>query len=198
MAPTVPQTTLPAAPIVLIGMPGVGKSTVGQLLARRTGRSFLDSDQVIESSTGLRLSQLIAAHGSAGFMAIEGRALLDAVTLGLAQPQGSVIATGGSVVYCTSEMQWLRARSVVVHLDAPLPVIARRAGDLDSRGVLRRAGESLEELFTERSRLYRHYAHFSLSTAEAPSPAAVAEQLAELLADPFGPPARQAATAATH
>lgn len=204
MAPSVPQnapnsvheSTLPAAPIVLIGMPGVGKSTVGQLLARRTGRCFLDSDAVIESSTGLRLSQLIAAHGSAGFMAIEGRALLDAVTQGQAQPQGSVIATGGSVIYCTSEMQWLRARSVVVHLDAPLPVIAHRAGDLDRRGVLRRAGESLEELFAERSRLYRHYAHLSLSTAEARSPAAVAEQLAELLVDPLGLAARHAATGA--
>lgn len=182
-APIVPIVPIaPIAPIVLIGMPGVGKSTVGRLLARRTGRSFLDSDQVIESSTGRRLSQLIATHGSVGFMAIEGRALVDAIAQGQAQPQGSVIATGGSVVYCTSEMQWLRARSVVIHLDAPLPVIAQRAGDLDRRGVLRRAGESLEELFAERSRLYRHYAHVSLSTTEAPSPAIVAEQLAKLLA----------------
>jgi len=196
MAPAAPQTSPPAVPIVLIGMPGVGKSTVGRLLARRTGRSFLDSDQVIEGSTGRRLSELIAAHGSAGFLAIEGRALLDAVARGEERPQGSVIATGGSAVYCTAEMQWLRARSVVVHLAAPLSVITQRAGNLDSRGVLRRAGESLEELFAERSRLYCHYAHLSLSTAAAHSPAVVAEQLAELLVDPCGPAARQAATAA--
>lgn len=186
---------LPATPIVLIGMPGVGKTTVGQLLARRTGRVFLDTDQVLETSTGRGLAELIATHGSAGFLALEGGALIEALTLSLKQPGGGVIATGGSAIYCSSEMQQLKDSCRIVHLDAPLALITRRAGDLDKRGVVRRPGESMEVLFAERTRLYRQYAHLSLSVAND-SPAAVCEQLEESLAavslEPAGGCARAA------
>lgn len=180
MAPLAPQTALPAAPIVLIGMPGVGKSTVGQLLARRTGRCFMDSDQVIEGSTGRRLAELIAAHGSTGFLAIEGQALLAALALSLKHVGGAVIATGGSAVYCRSEMQQIRDSCQIVHLDAPLALIVRRAGDLDRRGVVRRPGESIEELFAERTGLCRQYAHLSLSIADESSEA-VSERIEQAL-----------------
>lgn len=181
MKPFAATAGLPAAPIVLIGMPGVGKTTVGQALADRTHRVFLDTDRRLEAATGQRLEELIATHGRAGFLALEGRALIDALTLGLRQPEGSVIATGGSAVYCASEMQQIKDSCRIIHLEAPLATIITRIGDLDRRGVVRRHGDSIEELFAERTRLCREFAHVSLSVGDD-SPSAVSERLEAYLA----------------
>lgn len=155
-------------------MPGAGKSTVGRLLAKRLGRRFLDTDEVIETAEGMRLSELIARHGAAGFQAIEGRALRRAYQLSADCPRGSVVATGGSVVYCSAAMEELQRNCLIIFLDVDLETLVERVGNLDQRGVLRPAGQTLDQLFAERHTLYRRYAHIALRTGRFAPPVACA------------------------
>ena len=145
--------------MTLIGMPGVGKSTVGVLLAKATGRSFLDTDLLIQEREGERLQALIAKHGAEAFCERENEliAALDCAR--------TVIATGGSAVYGEQAMEHLRATSRVVHLALPLAELADRLESLAVRGVVMRPGQSLASLYAEREPLYRRYAHRTLPTA---------------------------------
>lgn len=138
--------------VILIGMPGCGKSTVGVVLAKNTGRSFVDSDLVIQERTGRLLHELIEEHGTEGFWQIENEvnASLD--------PTGSVIATGGSAVYLGTGMEHLRSIGTVVYLRLPYEEIEERLGDLNARGVTLRAGQTLRDLYEERVPLYEKYA----------------------------------------
>ncbi|HEY6897607.1 MAG TPA: shikimate kinase [Rhodocyclaceae bacterium] len=144
--------------IVLIGMPGAGKSTIGTLLAQRLGRLFIDTDRLIEANADDELANLLARHGAEGFRALEAAALREAQALA-EEAAGAVIATGGSAVYCAAEMQALHACARIVHLEVDLPTLEARAGDLIRRGVVRRPGQSLAEVFAEREALYHRYAH---------------------------------------
>jgi shikimate kinase len=138
--------------LVLIGMPGVGKSTVGVLLAKATGRSFVDTDVWIQAREGRSLPELLAREGRAGFLALEERHVvsLDA--------ERAVIATGGSVVYGERAMEKLKAGGRVVHLALPLPALAARLGSLAARGVVIEPDQDLRELYGERMPLYRKWA----------------------------------------
>ena len=138
--------------IVLIGMPGVGKSTIGVVLAKNRGLSFIDSDLVIQEQEGRRLYELIEAHGLDGFLAIEER-----VNCSL-NPKAAVIATGGSVVYGEAAMRHLREIAGVYYLRLSYEGIADRLGDLEQRGVVLREGQSLRDLYEERTPLYEKYA----------------------------------------
>ncbi|NOZ22299.1 MAG: shikimate kinase [Planctomycetes bacterium] len=133
-------------------MPGVGKSTVGVLLAKVTSRDFVDTDVVIQSREGRRLQDIIDTEGTAAFRKIEEQALL---SLDLRR---HVIATGGSVVYSERAMKHLGASGAIVHLDLPFDALERRITDLDSRGVVMEPGQTLRDLFDERQPLYRRYA----------------------------------------
>lgn len=138
--------------IILIGMPGCGKSTVGVMLAKALGMDFVDSDLVIQSTMQATLAQLIEQHGDDGFREIENRvnASLDM--------QNSVIATGGSVVYGQEAMEHLRSIGTVVYLRLTCENIAERLGDLHARGVTIRPGWTLRDLYNERCPLYEQYA----------------------------------------
>jgi shikimate kinase len=114
--------------IVLIGMPGVGKSTIGVLLAKRLGYSFLDTDIFIQSAAGKTLQGLIQKHGIAGFCDLEEDYILSISV------QAHVIATGGSVVYGDGAMKHLKAEAVVIHLNLSLGELKKRLDDLDARG----------------------------------------------------------------
>ena len=142
--------------IVLIGMPGVGKSTVGVLLAKATWRRFIDTDVVIQAREGERLQTLIDSRGAAAFRALEERHVL---SLDL---RGHVIATGGSVVYSRPAMEHLGSSGVVVHLDLPFELLERRVTNLGSRGVVIEPGQTLRDLHEERRPLYRRYAHVTI------------------------------------
>ena len=144
--------------IVLIGMPGVGKSTVGVLLAKRLGLSFLDTDIHIQTNEGKSLQELIREHGTAGFCDIEARRTL-AISV-----TAHVIATGGSVVYRKRSMQHLRTNGIIVHLDIELQRLKRRLNDINARGVVIEPGQTLETLFAERQILYKRYADVSVHT----------------------------------
>ena len=142
--------------IVLIGMPGVGKSTVGVLLAKALFLSFLDTDVVIQSREGRRLQTIIHALGMEAFCALEERHVLSV------QCRGTVIATGGSVVYGDAPMAHLKENGVVVHLDLPLALLKRRVSDLDSRGVVMAPGQTLESLYHDRQPLYVRHADLTV------------------------------------
>lgn len=139
--------------VILIGMPGAGKSTVGVVLAKRLGYTFLDSDLVIQQKYGKLLHELIREHGVEGFWKIE-----NDVNAGLTCDK-TVIATGGSAIYGAEAMEHLRSIGTVVYLRLTLPQIEERLGDLTERGVTLREGQDLKALYEERTPLYEKYAH---------------------------------------
>lgn len=142
--------------IVLIGMPGVGKSTIGVLLAKALSRAFVDTDVLIQAAEARRLQDIINQEGRDAFLAIEEKHVLKL------QCRDHVIATGGSVVYSSAAMDHLKRGGIVVHLDLPLAVLEKRIADLDSRGVVMPPGKDLATLFAERQPLYRKYADMTV------------------------------------
>lgn len=142
--------------IVLIGMPGAGKSTVGVVLAKNLGMSFMDSDLVIQEQEGRKLHELIGQFGIDGFIEIEER-----VNASL-EVKNSVIATGGSVVYGSKAMEHLNEIGTVYYLKLSYDTIADRLGDLEQRGVVLKQGQSLRDLYEERTPLYEKYAGLTI------------------------------------
>ena len=160
--------------IVLIGMPGVGKSTVGVLLAKRLGRYFLDTDVLIQFACEKNLRELIEAHGAAGFCQIE----QDYVTC--IDVKKAVIATGGSVVYYESSMLALKDDGVIVYLDLPLDELETRLGDLNARGVILEPAQTLAALYEKRTPLYRKWADLTVALSGLTHDRAVEAVVAEL------------------
>ena len=144
--------------VILIGMPGVGKSTVGVLLAKRLNFSFLDTDIYIQTQEGKSLQELIQIHGAAGFCDIEERYILSV------DVTSHVIAPGGSVVYRPKAMEHLGTNGMIIHLDLELDRLKKRLDDVDARGVVIAPGQKLEDLYTERQPLYSRYADFTTVT----------------------------------
>ncbi|MGM0462025.1 MAG: shikimate kinase [Fibrobacterota bacterium] len=158
--------------ITLIGMPGAGKSTVGIILAKSTARGFIDTDVLIQINEQKSLQDILDSQGHMALRDIEESVIL---RLNLAD---HIIATGGSAVYGDRAMMHLKKHSTVVYLHASLEEIERRIPNFKTRGIARRPGQSLEDLFTERSRLYRHYADFTVET-EGKTLDAIADEIAE-------------------
>ena len=142
--------------LILIGMPGVGKSCIGVVLAKALGMSFIDSDIVIQEQTGRTLSEIIAEVGREGFLKTEERinAALEA--------DNSVIATGGSAVYGPEAMEHFKAIGTVVYLAIDCAHLAERLGDLDERGVVHEKDQTLQNLYDERVPLYEKYADITV------------------------------------
>ena len=138
--------------ITLIGMPGAGKSTVGVVLAKVMGYRFVDSDLVIQEKTGKLLSEIIAERGTEGFLQIE-----DEINAEL-DCKKSIIATGGSAVYCKNAMAHLKEISTVVYIKLPYEKVKKRLGSLKDRGVALKEGQTLKNLYEERCPLYEKYA----------------------------------------
>lgn len=142
--------------IVLIGMPGVGKSTVGVLLAKALSRDFTDTDLYIQSCECRRLQDILDDRGRHTFLSLEERYVL---TLDL---HGHVVATGGSVIYSKPAMDHLSDGGVIVHLDLPFDVLERRINNLPNRGVVMASDQSLRTLYDERQPLYRRHADITI------------------------------------
>lgn len=142
--------------VILIGMPGVGKSTVGVVLAKKLGYSFTDSDLVIQQKTGKLLHQLIEEKGEAGFLMLENEINASLML------NDHVIATGGSAVYGKEAMDHLGQTGYMVYLKLSYEELKERLGDLKERGVVLKEGFTLYDLFEERSPLYENYADITI------------------------------------
>ncbi|HNR34615.1 MAG TPA: shikimate kinase [Candidatus Hydrogenedentes bacterium] len=145
--------------VVLIGMPGVGKSTVGVLLAKALSRSFIDTDVHLQAREGRRLQDIIDTDGLDRFRAIEENFILSL------DCREHVVATGGSVVYSERAMAHLRRSGPVVYLYLPLEPLYARVTNLDSRGIVMAPGQTFAELFDERQPLYAKHADVTIHCA---------------------------------
>ena len=137
--------------IVLIGMPGVGKSTVGVILAKVLGYQFVDADLVIQEQEGRLLREIIAQDGTDGFI----EASIEA--------HHAIIATGGSVVYGKEAMEHLAEIGTILYLEVPYAALEKRLADIKGRGVVLKEGQDLHDLFLERTPLYEQYADIRIS-----------------------------------
>ena len=138
--------------IVLIGMPGCGKTTLGTELSEKIGYGYIDSDSVIVAREGKRLSEIIAEKGREVFLDIEAKINSELCA------NRCVIATGGSVIYRDYAMEKLKTIGTIVYIKLPYEVIVRRLGDLKKRGVALKEGFTLLDLYNERAPLYEKYA----------------------------------------
>lgn len=157
--------------IILIGMPGSGKSTSGVLLAKSLGLSFLDTDLLIQQQEGALLQDLVDEKGFSNFIAIEEKIVSQISVSNGADPTcgsvipigGSVISTGGSVIYGEKAMAHLKEIGIVIYLDVSYPEILRRIQNISTRGIALKDGQSLEDLYEERRPLYEKYADMTVS-----------------------------------
>ena len=143
--------------IVLIGMPGVGKSTVGVILAKVLGYQFVDADLVIQEQEGRLLHEIIAQDGTDGFIEVENR-----VNASI-EAHHAIIATGGSVVYGKEAMEHLAEIGTILYLEGPYAALEKRLADIKGRGVVLKEGQDLHDLFLERTPLYEQYADIRIS-----------------------------------
>lgn len=138
--------------IVLTGMPGVGKSTIGVILAKELGYQFVDSDLLIQQQEKKLLKDIIMQRGVDGFLDIENQ-----VNASI-QAERSVIATGGSAVYGKEAMKHFKETGIIVYLKCSYNALEKRLGDLKGRGVVLKDGQTLWDIYEERSVLYEKYA----------------------------------------
>ena len=149
--------------IVLIGMPGVGKSTVGVILAKVLGYQFVDADLVIQEQEGRLLHEIIAQDGTDGFIEVENRVNASIEAHHAIEASHAVIATGGSVVYGKEAMEHLAEIGTILYLEVPYAALEKRLADIKGRGVVLKEGQDLHDLFLERTPLYEQYADIRIS-----------------------------------
>ena len=165
--------------ITLIGMPASGKSTIGVLLAKRLGFSFVDVDIVIQEQEGRLLKEIISEEGQDGFLEVENR-----VNAALSV-QHSVIAPGGSVIYGKEAMEHLKKISTVVYLKLSYEAVEERLGNLTDRGVVLKEGMTLKDLYQERTPYYETYADITIEETGLDAGGTV-DMLRALLEERFG------------
>ena len=142
--------------VVLIGMPGVGKSTVGVILAKLLGYKFIDTDLVIQQKENKLLKEIIDDDGIDNFLKVENNIVSNMVC------ENSVIATGGSVVYGKEAMELLCKIGTVIYLSLDYRKLKYRLGNIKNRGVVIRKGQHLYDLYAERCPLYEKYADITI------------------------------------
>lgn len=147
--------------IILIGMPGSGKSTVGVLLAKAAGMRFSDTDLLIQQETGKKLQEIIDCGGLEFFLKTEEE------VIAAADFENSVVATGGSAVFGERAMKKLKSGGKAVFLDVPLEEIERRINNITTRGIAMQRGETLESVYNERLPLYKKYADITVKSGNA-------------------------------
>ena len=138
--------------VILIGMAGCGKSTVGVLLAKILGYNFIDTDLLMQQRAGKRLFEILRDDGYRVFARYENEALCSL------NAEKTVIATGGSAVYSEEGMKKLRSLGKVVYIKLPFEEIEKRIDNLETRGILMKKGQTLKDIFEERLSLYEEYA----------------------------------------
>lgn len=162
--------------IILIGMPGAGKSTVGIVLAKVLGYDFVDSDLLIQKTDGRLLWQIMDEEGIDGFNRIE-----EQVNCSI-NLEHTVIATGGSAVYSSRSMEHLRSIGTVIYIHVSYETLKNRLGDLHQRGVVLKPGQTLQSLYKERAALYERHAHITIEADDMDIPQTVEAITAALTA----------------
>lgn len=142
--------------VVLVGMPGAGKSTIGLLLAKELAKNFIDTDILIQTREGKTLQDILYHHGYQKLRDIE-----EEILLGVSC-SNHVIATGGSAVYSEPGMKYLNTFGPIVFLDASIETLQQRIHNYETRGIARRPEQSFAELFDERRKLYQRYANITI------------------------------------
>lgn len=142
--------------IIFIGMPAVGKSTVGVVAAKRLGYQFIDTDLLIQEKEGKLLKEIINEKGIDGFLKVE-----DRVNAGVIASH-AVISPGGSVIYCENAMRHYKEIGTVVYLQASFDTISNRIGNAKNRGVVLKDGQTLKDLYDERVPLFEKYADLTV------------------------------------
>ena len=165
---------MPKANAVLIGMPGSGKSTLGVLLAKELGYDFIDADLEIQKQEGCLLQEIVNTKGTDEFRRIESR-----VCQGLSGEQ-LVIATGGSVVYSPEAMDALKQLGDLIWLNVSYPELEGRIKNFATRGLAKKPGQTLEDLFNERMPLYQKYAESKID-CDGKSPEVIVKEIAKQL-----------------
>ena len=145
--------------VILIGMPGSGKSTVGVVLAKLLGLHFCDTDLVLQQHCGKKLQEIIRTEGDAAFFRHEEE------VLAALDVQNTVIATGGSAVYSRSAMLYLKEHGYVYYLSLPVEQVEKRLHNIKTRGIAMRPGDSIEDVFRRRRKLYEEYADITVDCA---------------------------------
>ena len=143
--------------IILIGMPAVGKSTVGVVVAKRIGYEFIDTDLLIQKQERRLLKEIIAEEGNERFLEIENQVNRDL------QVESAVISPGGSVVYCEEAMRHFKEIGTVIYLHATYEDIYKRITNAKNRGVVLKEGQTLKDLYDERVKLFEKYADYTVS-----------------------------------
>lgn len=157
--------------IILIGLPGSGKSTIGVQLAKHCGYNFIDTDILIQSKTGETLQTTLDNEGYLALREIEAKVLLEL------QTQREVIATGGSAVYSAVAMAHLRRQGLVVYLKVSADTILKRISNAATRGIARAPEQSLQEVIAERLPLYEKYADITINNENIQPIEDIAEQI---------------------
>lgn len=143
--------------IIFIGMPASGKSTVGVVVAKRLGYDFIDTDLLIQKQENRLLKEIIADVGNEGFLAIENQVNRDV------EAEHAVISPGGSVVYCKEAMEHFKEIGTIVYLQVSYETINRRINNAKNRGVVLKEGQTLKDLYDERTALFEKYADHTVS-----------------------------------
>ena len=143
--------------IIFIGMPASGKSTIGVVVAKRLGYEFIDTDLLIQKQEKKLLKEIIAEVGNDGFLEIENQVNCDV------NPERAVISPGGSVVYCKEAMEHFKEIGSIVYLKVPYEMIERRISNAKNRGVVLKEGQTLKDLYDERTALFEKYADYVIS-----------------------------------
>ena len=160
--------------IVLIGMPGAGKSTVGVILAKAKKKKFIDTDLLIQEKTGRHLQEILDKDGPAAFRTVEEETVLSHAF------KNTVIATGGSVVFSERAMEQLKKEGVVVYLKISFDEMEKRLRNITTRGIVLSRGETLRDMYNERVPLYEKYAAVTVECSDEDFEAVVANVIRKL------------------
>lgn len=160
--------------IILIGMPGAGKSTVGVLLAKALNYDFVDTDLMIQKQAGKKLYEIINEEGMQAFLELENKVLSEV------NVSNSVIATGGSAIFGKEAMEHLKSIGKIVYIRLSCDEIIRRVKNIKTRGIAMAPGKTLVDVFEERSPLYEKYADI-VCDAENTTIEECVERIAELV-----------------
>ncbi len=161
--------------IILIGMPGSGKSTVGIILAKMIARDFVDTDVIIQISQGRSLQDIVNMEGHMVLRQIEEDILLNLKCF------NHVIATGGSAIYSHSAMNYLKSQGDIVFLDVDLPTLRSRIHNFETRGLAKQSDQTFTDLFEERGNLYKKYADFMIDCSNLKQ-----EEICSTIIDEYG------------